>query len=130
MESNSLLLLSTFLDPRFKNVGFSSQTSDERAKALAINALAVLIEEKDSKTEKTISEIETSQEQIKDQKISIWSSFDKKASNFGPSGSKKSRATIEIQRYLEEPLLADQKIRYIGGKFTRTTFQTLVNWSN
>lgn len=103
MESNSLLLLSTFLDPRFKNLGFSSQTSDERAKTLAINALTELLEEKNSAPANTIPK--TPREQNKDQTISIWSSFDQKASSFGPSGSKKSRATIEIERYLEEPLL-------------------------
>ncbi|XP_030760542.1 zinc finger BED domain-containing protein 1-like [Sitophilus oryzae] len=112
MEINDTLLLSTFLDPRFKHVGFSTESATEKAKTLATNALTALINKKTDEllpplTSTADPEVQASREQVpNEEQFSIWRSFDKKALGFVPVQSKQSRAQLEIQRYLEEPLLS------------------------
>lgn len=102
LESNTTLLVSTFLDPRFKNVGFTENSSAERAKNLVTDFLCNSIEGKSLIAEKLLT-VSTPREE--NEEFSIFSSFDRKTASFEPSGTSRSRAIIEVQRYLEEPLL-------------------------
>lgn len=111
LENSSTLLLSTLLDPRFKHIGFSQESVSERAVALARNTLTAFIQNKESEnrtsnlgSESAVQDLE--ERTPEDNKMSmIWSSFDKKASQFVPSGTRRSKAIVEVDRYLEEPLL-------------------------
>ncbi|CAH1104409.1 unnamed protein product [Psylliodes chrysocephalus] len=109
LESSSTLLLSTFLDPRFKHVGFSAESFVEKAKNLATNALTPIVEQKTKDNDTSLSVSVPQPQNTESKNVSIWSTFDAKASNFTPSGTKRSRAILEIQRYLEEPLLNRSK---------------------
>jgi uncharacterized membrane protein len=57
LESSTTLLISTFLDPRFKNVGFSTKLVAERAKTLITNVLSNFIESSSSVV--TLSNVDT-----------------------------------------------------------------------
>jgi uncharacterized membrane protein len=57
LESSTTLLISTFLDPRFKNVGFSTKLVAERAKTLITNVLSNFIES--SSSVETLSNVDT-----------------------------------------------------------------------
>jgi hypothetical protein len=57
LESSTTLLISTFLDPRFKNVGFSTKLVAERAKTLITNVLSNFIE--NSSSVETLSNVDT-----------------------------------------------------------------------
>lgn len=111
LENSSTLLLSTLLDPRFKHIGFSQESVSERAVALARNTLTAFIQNEESEnrtsnlgSESAVQDLE--ERTPEDNKMSmIWSSFDKKASQFVPSGTRRSKAIVEVDRYLEEPLL-------------------------
>jgi hypothetical protein len=78
LESSPTLLISTFLDPRFKNVGFSTKLVAERAKTLITNVLTNFIESSSS------VELEHYQMYLliasseQNEEFSIWGSFDKK----------------------------------------------------
>ncbi|CAH1106935.1 unnamed protein product [Psylliodes chrysocephalus] len=109
LESSSTLLLSTFLDPRFKLVGFSAESFVEKAKNLATNALTPIVEQKTKDNDTSLSVSVPQPQNTESKNVSIWSTFDAKASNFTPSRTKRSRAILEIQRYLEEPLLNRSK---------------------
>lgn len=105
LESSSTLLISTFLDPRFKNVGFNSESVTESAKEKVSNLLTNYIASHSSHDHHE-QEIQSNQQAPTSSKAdSIWSSFDKKAATFIPKGTIRSRAIIELQRYLEEPIL-------------------------
>lgn len=111
METSSSLLLSTFLDPRYKHIGFSADTTAERAKSLTIGALTALLDQQnnESPTSNSVSEHSQIQLAVEEPRNSIWRSFDRKASSFEPIGTKRSRAILEVQRYMEEPLLDRSK---------------------
>lgn len=99
LESISTLLISSFLDPRFKHVGFSNDSLVNRAKSLVSENFEVL---KEDKTEK----LRSISLDLDNEPHLIWDSFDKKVATFDSSANcGKSRATIELDRYLEEPLL-------------------------
>lgn len=102
LESSNTLLVSTFLDPRYKNVGFSNNQVGVEVNNKVTNLLAHYIEQH--------QELETGNLQQQQQETpevnQLWEHFDRKAATFQPSGTFKSRAIIELQRYVEEPLLA------------------------
>jgi hypothetical protein len=104
LESSTTLLVSTFLDPRYKNVGFSSDAAANMAKEKVSNLLANFIAGHNNNEEK-VQENQTSDNLTQTETDSLWNSFDKKAAAFVPTGTCKSRAIIELQRYIEEPLL-------------------------
>lgn len=113
LESSRTLTIATFLDPRFKNVGFSNESVANYTKKLVINLVANKIQPKltnftqythtqaPSNNEISYSE----QEQAGKKILSVWSHFDKTASTFQPTGTASSRAIVEVQRFLEGGLL-------------------------
>lgn len=115
LENNNTLLVSTFLDPRFKNIGFSSDLIAEKTKKLVINLVSHKIQQKtipnnhnpsnSEGNENTNDEIQVESTSTKKARLSIWTHFEKKAASFQPKGTFSSRATLEIQRYLEDGLL-------------------------
>ncbi|CAH1107005.1 unnamed protein product [Psylliodes chrysocephalus] len=87
IETSNSLLISTFLDPKFKNIGFLSESVAERAKKLVINIVSQKIERD---TETTSRQAETTVDlaineastelAAKKIKLSIWSHFEEKKS--------------------------------------------------
>lgn len=100
LYNNNILLISTFLDPRFKDVIFEANVK-EHLKQTISNIVSLNVvpskEQNISKQQDTSSENES---------LSIWKAFQSKASECKPQCSKKnSRASIEIQQYLDDGLL-------------------------
>lgn len=101
MENNTTLLISTFLDPRFKHTGFSFEIATDKAKTLVTDALVALIENKPVKSNesKTHDEIRSEPQHRQPLQTSLlWSAFDMKAAKFSPVGNNRSRAIAEVQR--------------------------------
>ncbi|CAG9819749.1 unnamed protein product [Phaedon cochleariae] len=116
LESSNTLLISTFLDPRFKNVAFSSDIVAERSKKLVINLVTQKVTESGEVMKQAQENILKPSNENKNapsenypSKKSIWSHFDKKIAGLQPSGTSMSRAIIEVQRYLEDGLLERDK---------------------
>ncbi|XP_072392331.1 zinc finger BED domain-containing protein 4-like [Diabrotica undecimpunctata] len=108
VEKNKTLITSTFLDPRFKTFGFSEINSGENAKQCIISAVSEKYAEELRK--KNISETDLCPEtkstiSTDSDEFSIWSSFDKSVTVAQPRGTSKSRAIIEVQRFLEDEIL-------------------------
>lgn len=103
LEANSVLLISTILDPRFKTVGFSNENVADKAKEELIDCVTAIIEKKTT-VQQAETEIKTAPET---NRTSIWSSFDKKVSSVKKSlaSTAQIKAKAEIQRYLQDSLL-------------------------
>lgn len=103
LESSNSLTLTTFLDPRFKNIAFSNEYVGESVKRAAISLITKVLKNQTTNAEETKENEATNTETQEKSENSIWGSFDKKVANLKPTGSAQSRAIIEVQRYLEEP---------------------------
>lgn len=101
LENSNSLTLSTFLDPRFKNIAFSSEKITEKVKN-AVTSLIINNEKKKIDSSQVKDDLRR-QETDTNVENSIWSSFDNKVAVLKPMGTAHSRAIIELQRYLEEP---------------------------
>nr|XP_015837581.1 PREDICTED: zinc finger BED domain-containing protein 4 [Tribolium castaneum] len=99
-RSNSLLFV-TFLDPRFKNIGFSSEAVMKKAKKNVISLVVNYIES-NFRTELPEDGNTINLEKPDENKISLWSKFEKKVAAFQPVGSAHSKAIKKMQRFLEE----------------------------
>ncbi|XP_074037291.1 E3 SUMO-protein ligase ZBED1-like [Leptinotarsa decemlineata] len=109
IENNNLLTMSTFLDPRFKILGFSNDQVCDRVKKSVISHVTHVINVRESQKENTVVSgndsptLKADQPNKTDQKFSIWKTFEKKKSTFSPVGTAHSKAIIEVQRYVDEP---------------------------
>ncbi|XP_072375369.1 E3 SUMO-protein ligase ZBED1-like [Diabrotica undecimpunctata] len=110
LENSQTLLVSSFIDPRFKNVGFTSDHVAERAKQLVIKLVTRKISQSASKSKETKQFLSTSTDDNTENRSagqpSVWGHFEKKAATFSSKTivPATSRAIIEVQRYLEEDL--------------------------
>ncbi|CAH1113889.1 unnamed protein product [Psylliodes chrysocephalus] len=112
LESSRTLTISTFLDPRFKNIAFSSDCILERTKKEVINLVAYKIQKEEASTRNNREKTEnyfpcTSTNESTSTKscLSIRTNLDQKAATAQPTSTSSSRAIVEVQRYLEEELL-------------------------
>lgn len=102
LECSNSLLMTAFLDPRFKNLGFSHETIGENTKKTVISLITTNIKN----NKENVRQEEFSEPSNYTKAGSLWESFEKKIATYQPTGTAQSRAIIEVQRYLEEPLLA------------------------
>ncbi|KAI4463613.1 bed zinc finger [Holotrichia oblita] len=105
IEVSNTLSLSTFLDPRFKMIGFANQNCAENAKKKVISGVANLIESQNREDVGNTKEMNIPIDDDVDDDLSIWNIFDKSLSAYKPQGTSSSKAIIEVQRYLEDEFL-------------------------
>ncbi|KAG5862614.1 hypothetical protein JTB14_006426 [Gonioctena quinquepunctata] len=103
LENSNSLISTTILDPRLKNIAFSNDNVGERAKRAAISLITEVLKKPSTHFEDTKENKAANTETVKKHEHSIWSSFDRKVATLKPTGSARSKAIIEVQRYLEEP---------------------------
>lgn len=100
LYTNNILLISTFLDPRFKDVIFEPNIQEQLKQNIINNVSTNIVTPKELNVKKVDGNSSN------DESLSIWKAFQSKASEFRPSSGKKdSRASIEIQQYLDDGLL-------------------------
>ncbi|CAH0560490.1 unnamed protein product [Brassicogethes aeneus] len=106
IEQNKIFAEATFLDPRFKKHGFTNSSNFDVAKNNITRYLTNFNEE-DTQTENAAKTIEESKTTEPTQKClsKIWESFDQKVSNLIGTTNPKFACMIEIDKYLQEPLL-------------------------
>lgn len=111
LENNDILLISSFLDPRYKNVGFSNEDVEQKARNLVTNLLTNLIDARNTEPSTSIakspasSSIEDSFEPEGDE-CPFWGNFDKRnpsSESFDKYGM--TKAEREIEEYLTVRLL-------------------------
>lgn len=100
LKSSRTLCLSTFCDPRFKNITFA----DNQVKQWVIEEVAQEISADTSTSEEASTEPSSTTE-VADE-FSLWDAFDKIAAEYAPIGTPTSRAIVEVQRYLESGVIS------------------------
>lgn len=100
VENSNTLLICTFLDPRFKGLAFSNIEIGEHAKKLVISLLSNNINI--TECEKKIKIGNQESLQAIENELSVWYAFDKTITVVKPKGTCKSKALIEIQRYIDD----------------------------
>ncbi|XP_067635684.1 zinc finger BED domain-containing protein 4-like [Eurosta solidaginis] len=96
LEKSKTLGLASFLDPRFKNFAFSDTPTSEFYKNHIIAELSTVAQETQVVD---LFDADTSE-------YSIWSCLDSNIASKRPQGTTHSRAIIEVQRYIEETVIA------------------------
>jgi hypothetical protein len=102
IERSNTLIVSTFLDARFKNLAFSNVTASENTKKIVTEAVSEIY---NYEANQQSTEIPGEIEDNTPTELSIWSSFETFVSTHKPRGTSMSRAIIEVHRYLEDDLI-------------------------
>lgn len=102
-EESKTISLCTFLDPRFKMVAFSNKRIAENVKKRVFELVSAEISKgtQESVCQRYAEPVMPEQTE----ELSVWEEFDKVVASLQPSGTATSRSIIEVQRYLEDPML-------------------------
>ncbi|KAF0745806.1 zinc finger BED domain-containing protein 1-like, partial [Aphis craccivora] len=107
-------------DPRFKHLPFSNVSS---VKSEVIENLTHIIRKKEQTSDQLDINIQQTSLPISD--LSIWSEIDNNVSKFTPLGTAKSRAIVEIQRYMDDVVIARNQDPFKWWKDQRYNYPNL-----
>ncbi|XP_072400422.1 E3 SUMO-protein ligase ZBED1-like [Diabrotica undecimpunctata] len=112
LESSITLIVSTFLDPRFKNVCFIKPGTFDKAKEIVIGLVAQNILANSTSNEDVMMEVEsantsrTLESETEKPLFDIWKQLNKSVSSQPKlTQSPQARAIVEVNRYLEEEMI-------------------------
>ncbi|KAL4105171.1 hypothetical protein QTP88_020443 [Uroleucon formosanum] len=100
-EKSMTLSKCTFLDPRFKHLPFMNIN---QIKNEVIENIAQIIRDKEQPCQSDVIMQPTPIPESGE--LSIWSEIDLNVARFTPLGTAKSRAIVEVQRYLDDAVIA------------------------
>lgn len=108
-ETNKIAAKATFLDPRFKRLGFGNSENaniaekwiTDKVNAINLKKQNQLQEETDLNLEERVSNIDSSDD--------LWSHFDQKAAEIKNHTSSSTMTAIMVKQYLQMPLLDRKK---------------------
>lgn len=107
-EKSNTLTRTTFLDPRFKNIPFNhNSTLLDTIKLNVIEKTSQIIRSKntDLALESNQLSVQENDKHSYYKELSIWNDIDISISKVTPIGTAKSRAIVEVQRYLEDSII-------------------------
>ncbi|CAH2019760.1 unnamed protein product [Acanthoscelides obtectus] len=107
IEFNKMFAEATILDPRLKKFGFDSKTAFECAKKNLISYVTRNTPSSSEVTKRNDEQIQTDGVELtkKTTKSAIWESFDWAIANVVSSVNPLTAGIIEVEKYLDEPLL-------------------------
>lgn len=107
LESSRTFTISTFLDPRFKNIFFFKEKTADQVKKTIIDLVEkeIASETPSQPMQPSSSLSSTNESSTSSTSSSLWKSFERISSSYKPVGTSRSRAIAEVGRYVEEPLL-------------------------
>lgn len=104
IEENNLISEATVLDPRFKRQGFTDNQFFERAKQTIINAASHVNFSNNQYANETHPSTSSTNESVLTS-LSIWEDYDNTTANMVENGNSLSASIVEMNRYVQEPLL-------------------------
>lgn len=109
IEKNSVVTEATFLDPRYKEHGFSNKWAFQSTKENLIKLLAnIPLKDEDEEHSENEESIQEEEKNSEPNTSKLWDDFDARVSGLVVSFTEKNlevSADIEVQNYLREPLL-------------------------
>ncbi|XP_050311482.1 E3 SUMO-protein ligase ZBED1-like [Anthonomus grandis grandis] len=106
LESSKTLIVSTFLDPRFKNIGFSNPVVSDKAKEYVTGLVAQNIRARCETTGEAGLEVGAGNATSEKPLFDLWKQFNKSVSSHPKvNQSPQARAIVEVNRYLEEEII-------------------------
>ncbi|XP_047518057.1 E3 SUMO-protein ligase ZBED1-like [Pieris napi] len=125
IEDNNIFAESTLLDPRFKRHGFYNEFSYGRActnlKHLVANV--ILRSQAEILIENPVETVVV--EPLTKKKRNIWSDFDREVDEIIKNTNPTAGGIIEVDKYLEEPLLPRNKDPFIWWQQKKTAYPRL-----
>lgn len=104
IEHSKSIAFPTLLDPRFKLLAFQDPGAADTIKKELIHLVARKNEE--SRPQIIPSTEETVATNVEAESLSVWGAFKKKVKHAQPPGTAMSSAIAEVQRYVEDPVIA------------------------
>lgn len=104
VEMSKSIGVATLLDPRFKTLAFENNTAAENAK----QHLVSLVAQKQADTRTNVGQSHdtvASASTTGDDSLSVWGVFDNIVRRTQPQGTPQSRATVEVQRYVDSQVI-------------------------
>ncbi|XP_026195984.1 uncharacterized protein LOC113148494 [Anabas testudineus] len=123
LQSMSIMSLATLLDPRFKIIGFFSQTKATEAIKPLTSECATIIRAQQSREE--IPQASTSYDVTGGSKL--WRHLDTSVMEARRSQNVTADATVEVQQYLSEATLEDWKTLWSTGRGRNKSTHTYKN---
>lgn len=127
VEHNKIFAQATILDPRFKKFGFSDKKAFDTAKQNLVNYVTHL------NANPNINDPSTSQEQDKDiipapaTPSILWEAFDSTISKVVSNPNPMAAGIVEVEKYLDEPLLPRASNPFIWWEERRNVYPQLYN---
>lgn len=108
IKASKTIGVSTVLDPRFKLHVFKNQVYATDIKKTVIDLVTANINKKLPVQQR--EDVEASEEPVsKRNKFDIWDEYDTIVNTVRPEGTPRSQAVLEVQRYLELPVIGRQQ---------------------
>ncbi|KAJ8729014.1 hypothetical protein PYW07_006710 [Mythimna separata] len=104
LEASKTIGVATLLDPRFKLNVFRNQNYALDVKKMVTELVAGNIKKR-KPDQQSADDIEPTEPPPKKARFDIWSEYDSIINTARPEGTPTSQAVIEVQRYLELPIL-------------------------
>lgn len=129
-ENNNILAESTILDPRFKKYGFKDEGKYTASVANLRKKLSALRALDDASARETITSetLQHSELPSSSKKSKLWSGFDESICNLLPERNSCAAAIIELDRYLNEPLINREENPFSWWMTRKHVYPTLFNF--
>lgn len=108
LEQNKIVAKATFLDPRFKKIGFGLEENANNTQKWISDELTYLINKKNSSSTLTTSELEPTTSTSQNAE-NIWAHFDNKIAQVKSYTTPTTTAILAIRQYLELPYIERSK---------------------
>ncbi|XP_069699303.1 E3 SUMO-protein ligase ZBED1-like [Periplaneta americana] len=120
IEDNALFAEATILDPRFKSHGFKDKRCFEKCKQALIAFC-----EKHQPSQR--SDVTSPPPPISEMESIVWGEFDETVSSFVRNPHPKSAAIIEVDKFLQEPMLPRKENPLVWWSERRQIYPSLYN---
>jgi len=134
-ESNNVLAITTFLDPRFKKNAFHSPNNYSRVKDVVTAEAAKLSDGRDGSVTAAAAKVEVAEsavavcQVVSDVKNLIWGNFDSRTITVQAQTSPQTEAILQVRQYVEEPFIGRRENTLAWWSARMKVYPHLSKWA-